>query len=86
MNPLTNLSSLISQKILEMPIGSEAGLAKIFGADWESIGSIGERRHFGRKFKAAVKANVIPELEWVRIENSGRCDVYQKKQPISNGN
>ena len=54
MNILTKNTNLINQKIAAMPIGSEAGLAKIFGEDWEPIGSIGERRDFGKKFKAAV--------------------------------
>lgn len=75
----TSHSNLIDQKIEAMQIGSEGGLAKIFGEDWNSIGTIGERRHFGKKFKAAVKANVIAKLEWVRIENSGRFDVYRRK-------
>lgn len=79
MNILTRHSNLIDQKIAAMPIGSEGGLIKIFGEDWDSIGTIGERRDFGKKFKAAVKANVIAELEWVRIENSGRFDVYRRK-------
>ena len=83
MNILTKHSDLINRKIAEMPIESEAGLAKIFGEDWESIGSIGERRDFGKKFKAAVMGNAIPELEWERIENSGRFDVYRRQQSSS---
>lgn len=79
MNILTRNSNLINQKIAAMPIGSEGGLAQIFGEDWNSIGTIGERRDFGKKFKAAVKASDIAELEWVRIENSGRFDVYRRK-------
>lgn len=84
MNILTKNSNLISQKLAAMPIGSEGGLAMIFGADWEPIGTIGERRNFGKKFKAAVMANIIAELEWVRIENSGRFDVYRRRPLSSN--
>lgn len=79
MDILTKHLNLTNRKIAAMPIGSEGGLAYIFGEDWNSIGTIGERRDFGKKFKAAVKAAVITELEWVRIENSGRFDVYRKK-------
>jgi len=79
MNILNRYSELIAQKIAEMPKGAEFGLAQIFGEDWESIGTIGERRDFGKKFKAAVKAQNITELEWVRIENSGRYDVYRRR-------
>ena len=66
-----------------MPLGLEAGLVEIFGEDWESIGTIGMRRDFGKKFKASVKGDFIKELEWVRIENSGRFDVYRRKAPLS---
>lgn len=79
MDILTRHSNLIDQKIETMAIGAEGGLAQIFGEDWNSIGTIGERRDFGKKFKAAVKAGFITKLEWVRIENSGRFDVYRKK-------
>ena len=79
MDILSRHSELIAQKIEAMPIGAEYGLAQIFGEDWTSIGTIGERRDFGKKFKAAVKAKTITELEWVRIENSGRYDVYKRK-------
>ena len=79
MDILSRNSELITQKIAAIPIGAECGLAQIFGEDWTSIGTIGERRDFGKKFKAAVKAKTITELEWVRIENSGRYDVYKKK-------
>jgi len=61
-----------------MPLGDEAGLAAIFGDDWDQLGDPGQRKLFGRLFKAAVSKNVYPELEWVRIENSGRYDVYRK--------
>lgn len=79
MDTLTRHSNLVSQKIAAMPIGAEWGLAQIFGEDWTSIGTIGERRDFGKKFKAAVKAKAIEQMEWVRIENSGRYDVYKRK-------
>ncbi len=79
MGILTRHSNLIAQKIAAMPIGAEWGLARLFGEDWTSIGTIGERRDFGKKFKADVKATDIAQLEWVRIENSGRYDVYRKK-------
>ena len=36
-----------------MPQGKEACLAAIFGDDWDQIGSPGERKEFGRLFKAA---------------------------------
>ena len=79
MDILNRYSELIAQKIAAMPIGAEYGLAQIFGEDWASIGTIGERRDFGKKFKAAVKAQTITEVERIRIENSGRYDVYRRK-------
>jgi hypothetical protein len=79
MDILTRHSSLVAQKIAAMPIGAEWGLVQLFGESWTSIGTVGERRDFGKKFKAAVKAKVIEQLEWVRIENSGRFDVYRRK-------
>lgn len=69
---------LLRRKIAEMPQGKEAGLAEIFGNDWEQIGSPGERKRFGRLFKVAVSKKIYPEVEWVRIQNSGRYDVYRK--------
>lgn len=79
MDILNRYSELIAQKIAAMPIGAEYGLAQIFGEDWASIGTIGERRDFGKKFKAAVKAQTITEVEWIRIENFGCYDVYRRK-------
>lgn len=68
----------IRKKIAAMPQGKEAGLAAIFGDDWEQIGRPGQRKEFGRLFKAAVSKKTYSEIEWVRIENSGRYDVYRK--------
>ncbi|WP_417764949.1 DUF1413 domain-containing protein [Shewanella chilikensis] len=78
MNLLEQHDLLIQEKIAAMPQVEEAGLAAIFGADWESIGSSGQRKEFGRLFKAAVSNGTYPEISWVRIENSGRYDVYKK--------
>ena len=69
---------LLRKKIAAMPQGKEAGLATIFGEDWAQIGSSGQRKEFGRLFKAAVLTKSYTEIEWVRIENSGRHDVYRK--------
>jgi hypothetical protein len=69
---------LIRKKVAAMPQGKEAGLAEIFGDDWNQIGSPGQRKNFGRLFKAAVSKKTYPEIEWVRIENAGRYDVYRK--------
>ena len=77
MNPLDK-HKLTLEKVAAMQSGTEAGLATIFGGDWDLIGSSGEKRSFGRKFKATVKKNEIANIEWVRIENSGRYDVYRK--------
>ena len=78
MNLLEQHDSLVRKKIAAMPQGEEAGLAAIFGEDWESIGSPGQRKEFGRLFKAAVSNGTYSEISWVRIENSGRYDVYKK--------
>lgn len=72
-------AELLEKKLSEMAPGSEAGLAEIFGDEWPLIGTAGQKKQFGRLFKAAVKARRYPEIEWVRIENSGRFDVYRKK-------
>ena len=61
-----------------MPHGKEAGLVAIFGDEWNKIGTSGQKKEFGRLFKAAVSQNKYPQVEWVRIENSGRYDVYRK--------
>ena len=80
--PLVNLLEqhdlLLREKIAAMAQGTESGLVAIFGSDWEKIGSSGQRKEFGRLFKAAVAKKMFPEIEWVRIENSGRYDVYRK--------
>lgn len=78
MNLLETHEQLIQEKLAVMQKGTEAGLAAIFGSDWELIGSSGQRKEFGRLFKAAVSQKVYPEIQWVRIENSGRYDVYRK--------
>ena len=69
---------LLRKKIAAMPQGNEAGIATIFGDNLEQIGSPGQRKEFGRLFKAAVSKKSYPEIKWVRIENSGRYDVYCK--------
>jgi hypothetical protein len=78
MNILEKHNQLVSETLSEMRKGTEAGLASIFGAKWEPIGTSGQRMEFGRLFKAAVLRGAYPEIEWVRIENSGRHDVYRK--------
>ncbi len=78
MNLLEQHDFLVREKIEAMPQGKVAGLVAIFGEDWESIGSPGQRKDFGRLFKAAVLNGTYPEISWVRIENSGRYDVYKK--------
>jgi hypothetical protein len=69
---------LIRKKIAELPQRKESGLVEIFGDDWNQIGSPGQKKNFGRLFKDAVSKKIYPEIEWVRIENSGRFDVYRK--------
>lgn len=78
MNLLEQHDLLLRGKIAAMPQGTEAGLVAIFGGDWEKIGSSGQRKEFGRLFKAAVSKKTFLEIEWVRIENAGRYDVYRK--------
>lgn len=78
MNLLEQHNLLLRGKIAVMPQGKEVGLVDIFGGDWEKIGSSGQKKEFGRLFKAAVAKKTFPEIEWVRIENSGRYDVYRK--------
>ncbi len=78
MNLLEKHDQLLREKIAAMQQGTEAGLVAIFGDDWEIIGNSGQRKEFGRLFKAAVSNHTYLEIQWVRIENSGRYDVYQK--------
>jgi len=78
MNLLEKHDQLVREKISAMKQGTEAGLVAIFGGDWEMIGTSGQRKEFGSLFKAAVSHKAFPEIEWVRIENSGRYDVYRK--------
>ena len=78
MTLLEEHAELLKEKIELMELGNEAGLVSIFGEDWDKIGSSGQKRSFGRLFKEAVKQGALPNIEWVRIENSGRYDVYRK--------
>ena len=78
MNLLEKHDQLLRKNIAAMQKGTEAGLVAIFGNDWESIGTSGQRKEFGRLFKAAVSNSGYPEIQWLRIENSGRFDVYRK--------
>lgn len=78
MNLLEKHDQLLLEKIAAMQKGTEAGLVAIFGGDWKMIGTSGQKKEFGRLFKAAVSNNTYPEIQWVRIENSGRFDVYRK--------
>lgn len=78
MNLLEKHDQLLRKKIAAMQQDMEAGLAEIFGDDWPVIGDPGQRKEFGRLFKTAVSSNIYPEIKWVRIENSGRYDVYRK--------
>lgn len=78
MNLLETHEQHLREKIAAMQKGTEAGLVAIFGDDWEFIGTSGVKRELGRLFKDAVSKNKFPEIQWVRIENSGRYDVYRK--------
>lgn len=78
MNLLEKHDHILLGKISALDRGTEAGLVAIFGDDWEIIGTSGQKKEFGRLFKAAVANNAFPELQWVRIENSDRYNVYRK--------
>ena len=78
MNLLEKHDQLVRERLSKMKHGTEAGLADIFGNDWKTIGTSGQRKDFGSLFKAAVSHKAFPEMEWVRIENSGRYDVCRK--------
>lgn len=78
MNLLEKYDQLLREKIAAMKKGTEAGLVTIFGDAWKLIGDSGQRKNFGKLFKSAVSKNTYPEIQWVRIENSGRYDVYRK--------
>jgi hypothetical protein len=78
MSLLEQNDQLIRKKVAALPQWKEYGLVEIFGDDWNQIGSPGQRKNFGRLFKDAVSKKIYPEIEWVRIENSGRYDVYRK--------
>lgn len=69
---------LIQSKIDGMQPGQQCGLKEMFGKDWDSIGTPGKRKAFGTDFKESVKNGNISGLRWVRIENNGRFDVYEK--------
>lgn len=69
---------LIERKIEALRSGHQCGLKEMFGDDWAGIGTPGERKTFGRLFKKAVGEGTIRGVRWIRIENSGRFDVYEK--------
>lgn len=69
---------LINQRIGLMTVGAQAGLVSIFGDHWQQLIKRHDPRNFGKAFKAAVATNHIAGVKWVRIENSGRFDVYEK--------
>ena len=54
MNLLEQHDQLLRKKLSEMSPKKEMGLVTIFGDDWEQIGSSGQKKEFGRLFKAAV--------------------------------
>lgn len=61
-----------------MENGTELGLKEMFGEDWDLIGTSGDKKQFGMEVKDEVNNRVINNLVWIRIENSGRFDVYKK--------
>jgi len=69
---------LIERNIQELQSGKQCGLKELFGEDWAKIGTPGECKNFGKLFKKAVKSGEVRGLQWVRIENAGRFDVYEK--------
>jgi hypothetical protein len=81
---LTNYSllaeheQLVTLKLTDWPLGREAGLKEMFGDDWQSIGTAGQKRNFGVQFKRAVKNRAIENFEWRGIRNAGRYDVYRR--------
>lgn len=78
MTLLETNNHLVLSKIDAWEIGSEGGIAEIMREHWESIGSPGERKSFGRLFKDAVLNKRYPKIQWLKIQNSGRYDVYKK--------
>lgn len=77
MNLLEIHAQLVCERTSALKHGTEAGLVKIFGADWELIRTAGQRKEFGG-FKAAIQCGIYPDIEWIRIENAGRYDVPRK--------
>ena len=75
MTLLEQHDQLIRKKIAAMPQGKEAGLAAIFGDDWEQIGTPGQRKEFGRLVISVVVYETYVDMTWVRIESSGGFDV-----------
>lgn len=78
MNLLEVHDATLRIKLTSLPVGTEFGLSKLFGTDWAGTGTPGQRREFGRLFKEAIRNGAYPAIEWIRIENSGRYDVYRK--------
>ena len=70
--------TLIERKVEALNSGQQCGLKEMFEADWDTIGSPGERKGFCRLFKQAVQNGSIKGVSWLRIENSGRLDVCEK--------
>jgi hypothetical protein len=75
---LAEHEQLLTLKLTHWPLGKVAGLKEMFGDDWDSIGTSGQKRNFGTQFKRAVKNQAIEDFEWCGIKNAGRYDTYRR--------
>jgi hypothetical protein len=67
--------ALIKKHLQRFKVGQEFGVKELLDIDW---GNVGSKQEFGRRFKEAVNNGTIPDIKWVRLENSPRHDRYQR--------
>lgn len=67
--------ALILKHLQRYVVGQEFGVKELLDVDWPSIP---KKQGFGQRFKKAVQNGAIPNVVWVRLENSPRHDRYRK--------
>jgi hypothetical protein len=66
---------LAQELINSLNLNDKKCLKEIYTSKWDSIS---KPKDFGKKFKKAVKDNLLQNIIHIGIRDTGRCDEYRR--------
>jgi hypothetical protein len=66
---------LAQELINSLNLNDKKCLKEIYTSKWNNIS---KPKEFGKKFKKAVKNNLLQNIIYIGIRNTGRCDEYKR--------